>query len=507
MDYVTTVSIGPPGNVFRLVSDSRDPAPDPAAGLWTLDGYKHTWQMPSDEYPRQPEPATASLKLATTNAADLPPLDIGTPVLVEVEAFYPDNPGYGWEVATFGGRISDAVARTKGDGLEVALTAVDYTADLAEEYVAAQPWPEDYPADRLDRIMAAAGLTWAQTQVWDSFDTFRALDVDHRSVADVLEEHFSQLTHTSGYLKFYDAGWERGIVQYHLDPDGAVAWEQAVLAERTASGGPLALTMGPAGLTATSAPTPASASSYDIGSTREVPADRVDLDVSWRRDKGQSTNRATVTGEFAGIFGELGNSLAVTVPEVTAEHPDVVTERGPITVTKASTLAYIHSARLLAAMLLPAREDLASRWAVDSFRLYVSRLAGTAEHRMVFPLLPSPASVGYSGAATEHPAGAAVVVYGVRPGQNPGGRAWLAGRLIGAELSIVGGDIVVDVRLAPTIPRPPTAYGATDGTFPGQSVTWAGLKTIQGGAYAATSWDQVDPDLTWEDLRVTRNGD
>lgn len=509
MEYTVEVRLGPD---WSMTSDSRNPAPDPAAGVWTLDNYRQSWTMP-DEWPAQPDPATAVLQLGAVDQALLPPLEIGTPVTVVVTGYLGAFSSDAVPVARFDGRISDAVVRTRGDGLVAEVTCVDYTADLRELYVGAAPWPAEYPNDRMDRIMAAVGLTWGSTPVWDAFDSFRPLDVDHRPVAEVIEDHLAQLARTGGYVTYGDRGWQRGVVYYHVasgalpagdpDPAGSIVWEQVTIDERTSSGGPLVLTMGPEGVTVTPSPTPAT--EYSAGNTRQVPADLVDLDVEWRRDKGRSTNRAVVSGEFAGIFGELGESLTVTVPSVTEEFPDIVQQRGPVTVSRDSTLQYIHAARLMASMYLGAREDLESRWSVESFRLHVHRLEDPNTHRLVFPLFPSAEENGYGGLSA-YPVGASVVVYGIRPTQNPagGGREWMAGQLVGADLTVEGGKVLVDCHLRPSIPRPIGNTMATQANAY-DALSWMAAKTVQGGAYAATTWAEIDPDLTWQDLRVTRS--
>jgi hypothetical protein len=508
MDYTVDVAIGD----WSMTSDSRAPEPDAGAGVWTLDDLRYSWSAPGDEWPAQPDPATASIKIGALDEVLLPPLDIGTGVSFVVTGYYEGDPTP-YPVARFDGRISDASARTRGDGLAVEVTAVDYTADLREIYVAAAPWPADYPTDRLDRIMEAAGLEWGLTHVWDAFDGFRALDVDHRPVAEVLEDHLSQLAQTGGFISYADYGWERAAVFFHIAsgtfpegdplPAGTVVWDQALLVERTASGGPLVLTAGPGGLTVEPSPTPASEPS--VGNTRQIPAEVVDLDVEWRRDKGRSVNRVVVSGTFAGIFGELGDSLLVTRPTVTAEFPDVVEARGPITLAKDSTLSYLHSALKMARMYLGDRDDLEGRWGVESFRLHAHALEESGTHRLIFPLFPSAAENVFSGHAA-YPAGAAVVVHGLRPAQNPagGGRAWMAGQLVGADLTIAGGRVLVDCHLRSSIPRPSAAFGST-GTNAYDALSWAGVATVQGGAHALTSWAEVDPDLTWTDLRITRS--
>jgi hypothetical protein len=118
----------------------------------------------------------------------------------------------------FGGRITDLVASAAGGGVSVSVTAVDRTADLANDVVGDVPWLEE----RLDtRVARLATLTRAPFQyLIDS--RLRALmvtwrDVDAQPAMSILSELaesgdgvlWSTFTAASGFRLWIEDTWSR----------------------------------------------------------------------------------------------------------------------------------------------------------------------------------------------------------------------------------------------------------------------------------------------------------
>jgi hypothetical protein len=61
----------------------------------------------------------------------------------------------------FAGRVTDVTAGLQADGstFDVTVIATDVAAELANRYIGAEPWPTETLADRVARIVGAAGLT------------------------------------------------------------------------------------------------------------------------------------------------------------------------------------------------------------------------------------------------------------------------------------------------------------------------------------------------------------
>lgn len=526
------------GDVFHLELDGRFPEPDPAAGLWVLDGWTQGWDL-GDDWPAQPEPATASCRLAAVGAPELPPLEIGTRVSVWVQALYPvDNNMRTVYVARYEGRISDAAATpallpvddgaggtTTVRGVAVELTLVDLNADAAEDWIGARPWAQQTATIRVQDILLAGGQSDAFGSLLPvAYDYFRPLDVDHRSIADVLEEHLAQLTRYSGTgANVY--GWQRGILTTEVagrdgfvvtDPGslpGEDRYRIQLLTERsTMDGGPLRLVR--VGDQVTVALEPGTGRGHKV-----MDGDYVDLSVEWRRDKGRATNRVSIGGEFAGLYGELGsdytdtegNPVTPTVTQVVAEWPDVTAQRGKITLGRDSTLAYVHSAKLLANMLLGDRADSQGRWAVESATFYLSELADwdTAMRLLSEPaLFPDPISRSNLTLAPQNalPYGKALVIHNVEDQLHLEDVPYLAGALAGTSLTVANGQAAITVKLRPGVPRQHHQDSTADSpNLPASPLTLARRHPGTTVRDKGDGTPYIDPSLTPYQLRLARN--
>lgn len=518
--YVVTIALGPhEAPTWTLVSDSREPV-DRSAGVWALDGYGQAWTMPED-WPAQPDPASAHFAVAAVLPEALPPMEVGTPVAVTVEAYFAPA-SFPILVAEFYGRLTDAVARPAvlpteagpQHGLAVEFVAVDYLADLQETYVAAAPWPAEYPNARLDRIWAAAGITDTVDLVnMSAFDEFRALDVDHRPVGEVLEDHLRQVSRVGVLASLNVTGWQRPIVVPLVStgeiegsaPAGTVQYATTALSERsTFAGGPLVLVT--AGGVVTPSVEPANVTAYKV-----MDAALVDVDIELRRDKGKATNRVLVSGEFAGLFGEVGPDLTYTVPTVESAFPDAVAARGPITLPLESTFSYYHSAKGMADMYLGDDADAAGQWGAEAVTIHASELATAAEaDRFLRDLFPVVAQ-DIPGWTDFWPYGRPVLLYGLLPAHRLTRWPWLSGALSGADLEIEGGRFDITVHLRPNTPR--QAYNippdpATYVPAPGDPLSCATLRRdfpTMTSKDAGDGRPYIDPALTCYDARLIRS--
>ena len=116
--------------------------------------------------------------------------DYGAGVVDALEVWAP--PSSRRDVIVFAGRVTDLAASLDLRGLRVELIATDQTAELANRYVGAAPWPAEPLGARFTRILAEAGLTGAVTVTIDapldaSIVSWR--DVDRQPVAGLLTEY------------------------------------------------------------------------------------------------------------------------------------------------------------------------------------------------------------------------------------------------------------------------------------------------------------------------------
>lgn len=511
MELVTTIHMGPD---WSMTSDTRSPVPDGSAGVWVLDRAVYSWDVPEDEWPVQPEPATASWRIAATSPDSLPPLEVGTQVAMVVLGYVSDSVDP-LTVAAFHGRISDADAEPgsvntptgRASTLEVNVTAVGLYVDLRETYVGSAPWPQENAGPRLERIFAAAGLTLEGPGIGGgglnySLTQFRELDVDHRTVAEVAEDHLAQVADAVSVPSSWVTGWQRGVVSAQLDtatwtypdpdPIRPPSWWLQIIHERAhTDGGPLVLRNIGGQLVAVVEPI----TDGQPPESKSIPAELVDLSVRFHRDKGKATNRISVGGEF-----EDQADPSVTTTQVVVAHEDIVEARGPVTQRADSTVVWIHNAEDLGRMQLGDRSELVGRWGVEEVQLYLSEVDTVADALQVLGMFPT-AEGGPAPSDLAGPYGYPVLVYGLQAAHQLTGQPFLAGTLIGATLTVERGRAVVSPRLRPGVSR--QRYDAEAPT-PRPARSPATAETIQ-RLHPTLTFADVDPSLTVYDLRLARN--
>lgn len=523
MEFVTTLEMGEhagrtTGTAPFVVSlDSRAPE-DIGGPAWVLDGLSVRWSAPG--FPAQPEPVVASYRLLAADPEDLPPLEVGTLVHFTVTG-YPSAgtseeawpAGLPVQVATFYGRVSDAAARPvtfQGQAmLEVRVTATDHSVEWAEIYIGAQPWPEESGANRLLRIVEEAGLeegfggggSGYYASAW-----FRALDVDHRTFADLMADTLRQCADLTFFGEDTE-DWSRGVLVPQLSSDNTSTDVLIEPLNERGGVGPRVLvevdgiltTMAkdtmPAGYTTVQGP---------LQGVASVASGYTSVDVEWRRDKAALPNRVSVGGEFETRPGFGGGPSAT---QVTVEHEDRVAAGGPVALRLDSDLKYIDDAEAMASMYLPDRADYAGRWAVERVAVYLSAVESYDD---AATLLEEPYLFPWHGAylpftSEPYPFGHVLHVHGLQAGHRLAGD-YVAGIITGAGLEVrASADshsrLGLVVELAPNVRRP--------GVIASEPAEDYGFLPATPGTLArhhpTITPADVDPTLTPYAMRLVRN--
>ena len=174
---------GHAAGAWTVVADDAVRASTATANAWlgvTVDTDLATWAAPYGE------PATAYAWTAAPGTwADYAPTGAD-----DLELWAPAG-GTVRDVLAFAGRITDLSATIEpADGaFRVTVTAVDQLADLENRYVGSEPWLVETFADRVGRILTAAGGTTAvliDEPLQDLLVTWR--DVDNASAGALIAE-------------------------------------------------------------------------------------------------------------------------------------------------------------------------------------------------------------------------------------------------------------------------------------------------------------------------------
>lgn len=491
MTYRVEVTLGPYSWTINKGDAPRWPLSD------VLDGLSVSWQMPpTDQWPAQPDPTTASLSLLTKGADDLDDLDIGSlaRILIYAGAI---NPATGLEVPAVGfvGRVSDLRGRPTRvpvpDGSPaladlgwiIDVTCVDLMADLADVNVAgsvdpldtggAQGWvlyyfdlagitPPDWGFGGNGRLM----VTPDSGEI-PSAPLLQAVDDVLRHLADggpIVGDESVPENHA-----LYEAtGWNRGVLmpKFADDPSGpmgvgfdqdpvtpwAVEWvskcnfRQSVLNPTN----PFRLIR----VTATQwqlLTLPPPAVTYDVDTAEWLPvndftwalhADYVSFDATWTRNKLQRPTRAVVTTDE-------------TPPDtnwrkVTRTAPLQPGEQHVVTQVPGSRLVERYAAQQTGDMYVArGNYDRGNRWTADGFTYHASRDPSWPRLGTIFPnLLSGPLPfIGFSA-----PVLIDWIPQDILP--IPSSRHYV-GTLMGATWRFSGGEFDILLTLQPRSPSPP----------------------------------------------------
>lgn len=464
-DYTIAVVVG----TWSVTLDKGDVV-DPASDAIAFGPLNVTWSL-SAGYPSQPTPTTCSFGLYVPNIVTGPAPVQGT--RVEVTITTPDHALAGVEpVLDFVGLVTDVDATPHSDGLAFSIIAADYTAQLGEERIGAEPWPDEDAHDRLDRIIAASDfpLQWPaaeypQTLFQSAGDNLRlaARDVDSQPTRDLVGELLGRWTmwmgtadpsrtvtgYAGGYIAPSLASWCRPIVTQSVDALGAVTFPiafipgsgpdvDAMLPYTVALvGGQLELVRKPI--------TP------DSSQVAWVPAAAVEAkSVTWRQDRASNTNRVRATGpDF------VAYNLIDHVGALVAEFPDLIDSNGPNEIAvnydapnSPSGLAFPLMAVWTMYALLGTHYDASPRWALDAVTIRAEQIPAGDQ----WPRLFNPREHIEHGHIFDQAVGKFILITDPAPKWNLHDRPDYFGRLAGAALTLAGGRITWTAQLAHRLP-------------------------------------------------------
>lgn len=160
MTYSVAVDVWSNGVTYSLtVATGNDVPGDVAAAYGLADPLTITHRLADGDrlIQEHPEPDEATFSLIAPDSTTYAQLTIGDPVRIQV---YPAG-GFTGSPVTFHGRVSSVSARPHDLGVLYTVACVDYLADLAELTVGQTDYPRELVGTRLARIMADAGVGWA----------------------------------------------------------------------------------------------------------------------------------------------------------------------------------------------------------------------------------------------------------------------------------------------------------------------------------------------------------
>lgn len=475
-------------------------------GGLVLDGLDAAWQL--KEWPGQPDPTelTFSLYVPDVDTGPRPEQGDTVRVVIEPPGYDPAQSSFYGPVLDFEGRVTDADATVLRDGLSYDVVAVDYTADLGEESIGDEPWPEDLIFRRVETIMDASELPF----VW-SFDadnmagsseganTLKARDVDSQPTGALLEDTLRQWAMWQGLgypNRIGDTAtvrdpsrdgplqyWGRAYVIQQLDPNtGSLSFTLKYQTPRAPSPSalPYRLYDTGAGSWALEVRADSGALPADDGAVW-LPAAAVDRHgLRWRQDKAAVVNRVRARAD-GGFIGPRGGTRGSWV----SKWPHEIAVNGPVEQRVEVTTGLYPS--YLTPMLLGAEYDAQPRYHLDELRIVPDELP-TEQWPRLFPRR-EPTSDYFDGAP-----GRFVFLYGIDGRWNLGRRGEYFGQLAGARLSVRKGTLRLTARLVHRKPGP---------NGPSGSLTWQQLTYLDASDPDGPFWAEIAADTTWLDLALT----
>lgn len=473
-DYTIRVVIG----AWSVTMDKGDVI-DPASDAIAIGPFNATWALTAG-YPSQPNPTTVSFGLYVPDIATGPQPAQGE--RVEVKITTPDHDPLKVNilpVLDFVGLVTDLDAAPLKDGIRFDIVAADYTSLVNEERVGDAPWPDEARTQRLDHIIAASHLALTRSSYTEGAvlvddallggPDVAARDVDAQPTRDLLEQLFERSGYWSGSSPTYQTigdplfspsfgapplhTWMRQVVAQSVDGGGVVSLPTAPLP----GGGPdssyalpwnVAMVGGVLTLARKAGPP-------DTSRVCWIPAHAIPKDsIVWRQDKAGNVNRVRATGYPFLVGVDAYGSLV-------AEYPELVAANGPVelaldfsdvpltSVGYADTVYHQYMTSFindLIWLLLGTKYDATPRWGIDEVTVRAEAIAA-GDH---WPRLFNPR---YHYARTyDQAAGRFVLLTDIAAKWNLHDRADYFGRLIGASLSLAGGDIRFTATLAHRLP-------------------------------------------------------
>jgi hypothetical protein len=384
-----------------------------------LDGLRIGWSVPQGLWPMQPDPLSASLALNVPDARDVADLAEGDPVAIEVKL----DPDDTVPMAAFYGRVTDlrSTPRADRDGVTISVVAIDYTPDTAP----LEPLPDGFHPFAADTVMEVLQEVWSDRPDLGDFPAWPTvidpLVVEDQPGAEVREIIDFQLRQAiTGFAS-------EAFPPYSGTPDGRLI---------------LAPNIDPA----TRVPDVDQPWAFDLVKKASgfdpflVPGHLVETgSMVWQFQKGNGPTRVFVT-----------DGLGI---KRTAEHAGVGRH---VTEELDSSLSGAQDSQAMADFYLPS--DAVSRWRLETFRYLVSRdpEADLADfYANLFPRhTVAPVADNLTrGACYGHPIEIDEVPLHRIPlagTGNPTDTRTITGRLSGAELTISGRHVSIDMQLRQT---------------------------------------------------------
>lgn len=424
---------------------------DDEGPVYVLEGLRIGWQIDeSHPWPTQPNPVQASLLLLTDDVVNLDDVSIGTSMSVVLAT------AAGAVLGTFHGRVSQLTAGPlkRGDTLymQYQVAGVDFTVDLAETPIALPTTAAQSADDRFTTIVdaaEAAGTAPITPPAEVGTAAFEAITASTTNAGTLLGGHLDQVAVDLG------DGLQRNIVVPVVDTTtDELERFDCLLLDRTVDASLLPGTFDlDAGTLVLTFP--------DMDADGVVDACTVQLDTVWTRLKYRAVNRVIVTA-------------AAATAEASRPGP-------PVRLELTSTLTDLDALQAMADLYLP-DVDENNGWVADPFtlRAYLDLAqivpAWFPDHR-------------------EDPAVTTVYVQpiaivGIPSGINLAGDLVYAGQLSQAALVLNDGRITVTFALRRQLP-----LGVGD-----DAATWAWAQT----EFPTTTWDDIDPGLSWYEARLGR---
>lgn len=475
-DYTITVTIG----AWSVTMDKGDII-DPASDAIAVGPLSATWALTAG-YPSQPNPTTCSFGLYVPDVATGPQPAQGD--RVEVTITTPDhNPALTkiLPVLDFVGLVSDLDAAPFKAGVRYSIVGTDYTSQTAEERIGDTPWIAEARTSRLDDIIGASDLPLSRfaytlppgsVRIDDALlggPDVAARDVDSQPTRDLLEQLFERAGYWTGsaptywtygdplYSPSFSAPplhtWQRRVVAQSIDALGELTFPIAALP----GGGPdssyaLPWTVAMVGGVLTMV---RKAGPPDTSDVCWIPAHAIPKNsIVWRQDKALNVNRVRATGYPFRIGSQTPGSLV-------AEFPDLVAANGPVEValdfsdvplTSPGYADIVYQQYMtsfindLIWLMLGTKYDASPRWGIDEVSVRADAIANGDE----WPRLFNPRT--HHARTYDQAAGRFVLLTGIADQWNLHDRADYFGRLIGATLTLTGGDITWTASLAHRLP-------------------------------------------------------
>lgn len=469
------------------------------AGPVVLAGLRIGWRYAGDGWPAQLEPMTATVQLLVRDVAQLASLDVDQLASVRVTA---TSSAGTWTLGALYGRTAELAAeqvrRPRVDGTVELLTR--YTVQLVDHLAGANVGING-PTSAVDTVQlrlqsvtaggndAGVQLTLPANPAWQ-LDATKTPTVDKplvEYVGNVLTAMADPANGGRHYLLVpvanpADAAWPAPFDTW-TRPGDLQALHSQLLDLPSSAELPTTLALTSAGVLELAPHT---------ANGNGVPASRVQLGGSWRRDPTSAVRMVRVKRTTA---GNTVTSKATGYSQGSARRLDVEVDAA------GDSGAGIIGRGILAALA----PDVTPAWRLDSFTY---RPADPADLRDTFvPDLTTalyPMQPGQQPQSVDEVERAAptwrrlVAVVGLRDQANLAGRTGVyAGQLTAAELSVdQDQQVSVTFSLRRRAPRP-TSSAAADATWAWLRAGWPALR------YRGAT-PRIDPDLTMADLRLVR---